>query len=126
MTKRGGFTLIEVMIALVILALVILGLTTATATFVNVVAKGQLRATAIQMAEARIDRIEMDPNYIDLETNYKTTETTFPGLTGYTRVTDISHVGGAGKSVDYKVITVTVMRTGLPDTIRRTVSVGAP
>jgi prepilin-type N-terminal cleavage/methylation domain-containing protein len=123
---RRGFTLIEIMIALVILAVVILGLTTATSSFIHTVAVGQGRATAIQLAEQRIDQIQMNPNYASLDTAFGKTETTFPGLTGYTRVTTVVRVGGSGDTVDYKKFTVRVTAPGVPDTIKRTVLVAAP
>jgi prepilin-type N-terminal cleavage/methylation domain-containing protein len=126
MRSRSGFTLIEVMMALVILAVVILGLMTATASFVHVVTLGQKRAQAIQLAEGRIDRIQMDPNYAGLEATYATTEASIANMTGYTRVTDVTRVGGGNQADDYKVITVTVIHEVLFDTISRTVTVGAP
>jgi prepilin-type N-terminal cleavage/methylation domain-containing protein len=125
--NRRGFTLIEIMIALVILAVVILGLTTATSSFIHTVATGQDRAAAIQLAEQRIEQIQMFPNYVALDTAFGKTETTFPGLTGYRRVTTVVHVGGPPPdSVDYKKFTVRVTAPGIPDTVKRTVTVGAP
>jgi prepilin-type N-terminal cleavage/methylation domain-containing protein len=126
MRTSRGFTLIEVMVALVILSFVILGLTTATASFIHVVVLDQQRATAIQLAEGRIDRIQMDPVYANLESAYAGTETTFPGVSGYTRVTTVAHVGGLGQTQDYKVVTVLVTHAALPDSVQRTVIVGAP
>jgi hypothetical protein len=91
-----------------------------------VVVLDQQRATAIQLAEGRIDRIQMDPVYANLESTYAGTEATFPGVSGYTRVTTVTHVGGLGQTQDYKVVTVVVTHAALPDSVQRTVIVGAP
>jgi prepilin-type N-terminal cleavage/methylation domain-containing protein len=121
-----GFTLIEIMMALVILTFAILGLATSTSGFMHVVTVGQERSTAIQLAQQRLERIQMDPNYAALDTAYAGTELSASGLTGYTRITEIVHTGSATDTVDYKTITVSVVDPSAADTIRRTIIVAAP
>lgn len=124
--RRSGFTLIEVMMALVILLGVILGVAQITARMVHTVVTSDQQLTAVQLAEDRLEQIRLDPDYTDLETNYVGTETTFPTLTGFKRVTAITHVGGTGKAQDYKMITVTVSGPGVSTPVARSVTVGAP
>ncbi|MGH7648903.1 MAG: type IV pilus modification PilV family protein [Gemmatimonadaceae bacterium] len=124
--RRTGFTLIEVMMALVILLGVILGVAQLTAKMVHTVATSDQQLTAVQLAEGRLEQIRLDPDYTDLETNYNATETSFPTLTGFKRVTVVTHVGGAGKTQDYKKVTVTVTGPGVVSPVSRTVTVGAP
>lgn len=124
--RRNGFTLIEVMMALVILLGVVLGVAQITAKMVHTVATSDQQMAAVQLAEGRLEQIRLDPDYTDLETSYNGTETSFPTLTGFKRVTVIAHVGGSGKSQDYKKITVTVSGPGVLTPVSRTVTVGAP
>jgi prepilin-type N-terminal cleavage/methylation domain-containing protein len=120
-----GFTLIEIMMALVVLTIAILGLATSTSSFMHVVTVGQARSTAIQLAQQRVEQIQMDPNYFGLDTTYAKTETGLPGSPGYTRITAIVHTGSPTDTVDYKTITVSVIDPAA-DTIRRTIIVAAP
>ena len=126
MHSQRGFTLIEIMIALVILTFVILGLGTATATALRVVTLSDRATAAIQLADGRIEEIQMDPNYNGLDTLYAGTESSFPDLPGYTRETVIVRVGGLGQTQDYKTVTVKVNGPGLSDPISRTITVAAP
>jgi prepilin-type N-terminal cleavage/methylation domain-containing protein len=118
-----GFTLIEIMMALVVLTIAILGLATSTSGFMHVVTVGQERSTAIQLAQQRVEQIQMDPNYAGLDSAYAGTETSLPGASGYQRITTIVHTAD---SLDYKTITVSVIDPTAADTIRRTIIVAAP
>ena len=96
MTDRRGFTLIEVMIALVILVLVVLGMATSTGRFMRVVAESDMQVAAIQLADDRIQTVLMDPNYGGIDTTYVGSESSFPTLTGFVRTTVVTLVGGVG------------------------------
>jgi prepilin-type N-terminal cleavage/methylation domain-containing protein len=124
--RRAGFTLVEVMVALVILLGVVLGIAQVTARMVHTVATSDVQLTAVQLAEDRLAQVQLDPDYADLEANYATTESTLPGEPGFTRTTAIVHFGGAGQPQDYKKVTVSVTGPGLLAPITRTVAVGAP
>jgi prepilin-type N-terminal cleavage/methylation domain-containing protein len=126
MQTERGFTLIEIMIALVILTVVILGMATAAAQVVHVVTVTDRNTAAIQLADSRIEEIQLDPDYNGMDTTYVGTETNFPSLAGYIRQTQINHVGGLGQTTDYRKITVTVTGPGLTQPIKRTVTVAAP
>ncbi len=123
--RRRGFTLIEVIAALVLLMIVVTGLATVTGRFVRTVSQTELQVAAVQLAQDRIQIIQMDPDYGGLETEYVGVESSFPTLTGYTRETQITQVGGAGQPNDYKRITVIVNGPGLPQPVERT-TVAAP
>ena len=111
-------------IAVSLLMLVVLGMATTTVRFVRLVAESDWRATAIELADDRIQLIAMDPDYDQLETKYSGTESGFPTLDGVTRETYVVHFGGLGQ--DFKRITVTVSRPGLEKPVMRSVTVGAP
>ena len=124
MRDQRGFTLIELIIAAGVLMLIVLGMATTTVRFVRLVAESDWRATAIELADDRIQLIAMDPDYDQLEAKYSGTESAFPTLDGVTRETLIVHFGGAGQ--DFKRITVTVSVPGLEQPVTRSVTVGAP
>jgi len=124
--RRKGFTLIEVMMAVVILTGVILGMAHVTGKMLHTIATSDRSAAAMELVSDRLEQVSLDPNYEDLEDEYAGTETGFPSLPGYTRVTKIVRTGTSTKGPDYKRITVTVNGPGLLAPISRTVTVGAP
>lgn len=123
---RKGFTLIEIMIALVVLSIVVIGMSSATGNFLHQVTIDDITVSAIALADDRVETILMDPNYQGLDTAYVATESSFPGLPGITRATVITRVGGSGQSQDHKRIVVTVSGPGLQAPIKRSATVAAP
>ncbi len=126
MRRRRGFTLIEVLVAVVILGVVVMAIASALAKFMHVVATSDRDAAALELVEDRLQQIQMDPNYNGLDTLYSATEGNFPTLVGYTRATTVSHVGGTGQANDYRLIMVTVNGPGLASPIKRSVTIAAP
>lgn len=124
--SRSGFTLIEIMIALVILTVGILGVASATGGFVRNVAMGDIRASAIQLADDKIAEARMTPNYDSLSVWLAGSESSFPTLTGFTRVTQVNRIGGPNSTVDHTKITVTVNGPGLENPIVRSITLAAP
>jgi prepilin-type N-terminal cleavage/methylation domain-containing protein len=128
MTARPGFTIIEVLVALMLLAVVLVGMQTATGRFVGTVAASDRQATAIQAAEDRIELIRTDPQYDQLENRYEKVETNIPEFPGFTRRTDISTVRDSSSNgvTHYTRVTVTVTGQGLAAPVERTVTIGRP
>jgi prepilin-type N-terminal cleavage/methylation domain-containing protein len=128
MKNRSGFTLIEVILALTILLVVMMMLANTTGKTVHTAATSANQEAAIQLAMDRVDQVRADPNYARLDSVYARTETSFPTLSGFTRVTSIVHTGGPppGFTNDYKKVTVTVSGPGLLAPVVRTVTVAAP
>jgi len=124
MNRERGFTLIEVVVALTLLLVVMVGLVTMTGKTSNVAALGDRQEAAVQLVNDRIDQVRSDPNYAGLDTTYGTTESSFPTLPGFTRTTLI--VRTTTGSNDYKRVTVTVSGPGVNPAISRTVTVAAP
>jgi prepilin-type N-terminal cleavage/methylation domain-containing protein len=121
MRDTRGFTLIEVIIAMVILLAVVAAMATATGGFVRSAAEDDLRAAATQLADDRIQTIMMDPDFPGLDSTYVRTESGFPTLTGYTRVTTLRRV--TASSQNHKVFTVVVNGPGLRTPVTRTTTV---
>ena len=125
MKNRKGFTLVEVIVAMVVLMMVVIALGRTSGMFVSKMVRNDIKTAAIQMAEDKVQAIQMEPVYDSIEAKYAKTELNWPGLPGISRVTQVLHVGG-GVLADYKVITVTVSGTGLLAPLARTVVMGAP
>lgn len=126
MNNNRGFTLIEVILALTILMVVMVMLAKTTGNTVHTNAVGAQQQAALELAMDRVEQVRSDPAYDSLETRYVATESSFPTLPGFSRVTAIVHTGGAGLANDYKKVTVTVTGPGITTAITRTVTVAAP
>jgi prepilin-type N-terminal cleavage/methylation domain-containing protein len=129
MTGRRGFTLIEVLIALVILCVVVLGLGRFVGSFLHVVGTSTVKTVATEVAYSQINAVQTDVNY-PLPASWAGNVTGFPGYPNMKQVTVLQRVA-AGTS-DYTVITVRVTEptmskaTGGPDTVNLTSTVARP
>ena len=128
MKNRRGFSLVEVVVALVILAVAIMGAQTMTATMINTVSTANIENSAAQLVEDRIDRIRTDPAYDSLTTKYVATESAMPGWSTLQRVTQLTRTrdSTAAGITDFYTVTVTVSGQGLRGPVRRTIVVGSP
>ncbi len=126
--NRRGVTLVEVIIAMVILTGVLLGMGAFAVNFTRTVSRSDARTIAVNLAEQRISDVRATPNYSGLEAAYNGTEATLTGFPGYTRVTNIVRTGGPRPTYtnDYKTVTVTVSAPGLTRPITKTIVVAAP
>ncbi len=124
-SRRNGFTLIEVLIAVVILGIAALSLMRVTARMIRSVTDDRTRTLASASADARIARIRAWPTYSTLEATFAGTESNTP-VSGLSRVTTIVRTGGIGQPNDYKKVTVTVSGTQLTSNVTRTVTLAPP
>jgi len=126
MGDRRGFSLLEVLIALVILGFVILGAqATLTGRMVSDVGVQETRNRATQLAMDRLHLIQADPAYATLAQRYSGTETGLPGAPGFQRVTRFTTTSLSGGQ-EYRTVTVTVTAPRLPRPVARTVVIGSP
>ena len=123
-----GFTLVEMIVALVILTVGILGFGASAGYMLGMASDAGVKAEALQAVEGRISQIVEDPRYSQLESLYAGSQTNPPGLEGCTMTTTISHTKttSAGRITDYKVIMVSVSGPGLSKSVSLTMTVGAP
>lgn len=124
MRNESGFTLIEVMMALTILMVVLMGLAMTTARTVHTITTSDRNDAAIQLAHDRIEYVRADPRYFLLDSIYEKTETSFPTLPGFQRQTVVTRTVSGNNDVTR--VTVTVTGPGLMAPISRSVTVGAP
>jgi len=124
MSEQRGFTLIEVVVSLAILLIVIVGFVSMTGKSTNVAATTDRSEMGIQLASDRIAQIKSDPNYTTIDSIYGGTESSFPTLPGFVRVTKIVRTTTGGN--DYKRITVTVTGPGISTSVARSTTMAAP
>lgn len=123
---RKGFTMVEVIVASVILGAALLAMAGFTVRYQQVDAKARFLSTAQQIANERLERVRSSQPYISLDTMV-TTESSIPGFPGYGRATTITRVGGgAADTVDYRIVTVRVTTpNGMAGVVSKTTTVGA-
>jgi prepilin-type N-terminal cleavage/methylation domain-containing protein len=125
---RNGFTLVEVLVSLVLIAGVALAMGASVARMSSISARDGQVLRAVELARERTVRISGDPSYARLETRYNGTEAAAT-LGGFTRTTAIQRVlvnQGGGVMLDYKIIDVQVAGPGLDGAVARRVIVAAP
>jgi prepilin-type N-terminal cleavage/methylation domain-containing protein len=123
---RDGFTLLEVLVAMVILGFVVLGAhATMTDRMVRDLGRQELRLRANQLALDRVHVLQVDPVYATLSTRYGATETTIPDAPGFQRATRFTTTQlSVGNS--YLTVTVTVTHPRMPTPVSRTVVIASP
>lgn len=125
MTRRG-FTLIEVMLAIVLLTIVLLSVTRYTGQYLHTVSTSTARTVAAEVARERIGLVDMDPSYTTLAATWAGTQIGFPGYPRMTRVTTVSRITGATPPRDYTLITVRVTEPTIGPAIDVTTVVARP
>lgn len=124
-----GFSLVEMMIAIVILTVAILGIAASAGRLSGAAGQAEMKALAVQAAEDRINFVQLDPVYDSLTSRYTATESVVVGLTGVSRQTAVTRsqiTQPSGKVLDYTTVTVTVSGGVLPNAVIREIIVGAP
>lgn len=118
--SEQGFTLVEVVVALVILSVAVLGLSGSAAGLGQAAARAELRALAMESVQDRISRVRLDPRYGDLDSIYSGVDTNLLGIAGLTRTTTVTHVLQTNPvDLDYKRIHVVVSGAQLGEDIGR-------
>ena len=108
MTRRSGFTLVEMLLAIVILAIILGSVARYTSQYLHTITTSTTPTAASEVARERIGLVDMDPSYTTLAAAWAGTEIGFPGYPGMTRVTTVSRVTGNAPPSDYTIITVRV------------------
>ena len=123
---RSGFSLVEVVVALVILSTAVLGLASSASRLTTTAAAAQVRALAMESVQDRLARVRLDPRYGALDSLYTGTDVDLFGIPGLTRTTRVVHVLQASPSLDYKQILVTVTGPTLESPVSRVIVIAAP
>jgi len=124
--NRRGFTLVEVVVALVILSVAILGLAASASNLATTAVTAELRAMALYSVSDRLAMIELDERYAELDSLYAATENDVLSVPGYTRTTEVARVNQSSPEADFTVVTVTVGGPLLMEPVTGRLVVGAP
>jgi prepilin-type N-terminal cleavage/methylation domain-containing protein len=122
MKRRSGMTLIEVMIALVILTGALLGMGKFITSFSHATSDGALSSVASDLVLDRLETIKGSTSYATLDA-YAVTELAITGFAGYTRVTQVTRT--LDGTQDYKAITVTVSNPSLSLPVKKSTIIAA-
>jgi prepilin-type N-terminal cleavage/methylation domain-containing protein len=120
---RAGMTLIEVIIAIVILSGALLSMGGFVTKFANTVNMSDIRSIASDLAADRIETVKAATSYASIDSLYAKTEAagTVVGYPKFTRRTIVQRVGGGPTDlVDYKIITVIVSTPPLKVPVKKT------
>ena len=90
MRARKGFSLVEVVVALLILTVMMLGAQALAGRMIRTSATASIQVTAAQLADDRIDYLRMDPQYDSLTARYVADENPVAGYGGYRRPTAVN------------------------------------
>ena len=122
---RRGMTLIETMIAVVILGTALIGLGDFMAHFAHATKVAALQQRGLDLATDRVDSAEHAPTYVSLDTMAATDNITIDS-TVYTRQTIVQHIGGGPTdTLDYRTVTVQVTLPTVTNPVRKTVIIAA-
>lgn len=126
-SRNGGFTLVEVVVALVILSTAVLGLASSASRLATASASAELRALATEAVEDQLAQVRLDPRYGGLDSLYTGVDSDMFGIPGVTRTTTVTHIQqGPPASLDYKRVSVTVTGPMISPAISRQIIVAAP
>jgi len=122
---RGGFTLVEVLVALVLLAVLATGVAAAAGRLASSAARDGQTLRALDLVGERLAQVASDPSYRQLETRYGGVDAT-EGFTRTTTILRVLQTRTGGRTLDYKVVEVQVTGPGVPVAVRRSITVAAP
>ncbi len=129
---RSGMTLIEVIIAVVILSGVFIGLSNFTRRFQHLTNNHDALAIASELAAARIEVVRLHRTYSTLVSTFDGTSessstSSNPSMTqypGYTRTTAAVRTGPSA-TADYVTVTVTVTNTATSTSVTKSLVIAA-
>jgi prepilin-type N-terminal cleavage/methylation domain-containing protein len=131
--RRSGMTLIEVIMAVMILSGVLIGLSNFTRRFQHLTTNHDVLAVASELASARIAAVELHRTYATLASTFSgTTETSatssanpsMSGFPGYTRTTTVAATDSSYKA-RYVTVTVTVTHAATATTVTKSLVIAA-
>ena len=123
--NRQGFTLVEVVVATLILTSALLVMAGFTIRYQQTDSAARIFSKAQELSSARLETVRSAVPYASLDTMART-ESSILGFPGYTRVTQVVRTGAATTdTVDYRIVTVRVSTPGNRQTVAKTSMVAA-
>jgi prepilin-type N-terminal cleavage/methylation domain-containing protein len=124
---RRGFSLVEIVVALTILVVSLLGFAEISRRLLRSNTNVSTRTVASDLATSRIEQIKGSRNYSTLVATYNSQVETWTGTNAYTGFTRTTYVARTGPNTTNDFMTVTVVVSGrqLTPPVRRTTSIAA-
>ena len=130
MQNRRGFTLIEILVAIVILGVLAVGVARFSAAFSQSLTSSSVRVVGAGVASDRMQLIRADPRYTALVTLYNAgagADTTgFSGYPSMRRITTLVRDQSGTPARDRTTVTIRVIDPGLRDTVSVTSVIASP
>ncbi len=120
--RRRAMTLVEVMIALVILTGALVGMGKFIAGFSHSTTDGSLTSTASDLVLDRLELVKASSPYSSLS-SYAATESSIPGFANFTRLTQVVRTNTA--QTDYTTVTVTVSNVAMYKPVKKSTVISA-
>jgi len=121
---RPGMTLIEVMVALVILSGSLIAMGNFMGKFAHAQRRAGIHADAVDLASDVMDSVQHDSSYAAIPSDFQKTSTISRDGASFSRATVVKQMGGAVTSnVNYYIITTTVINNQLKpaDTVKKSI-----
>jgi prepilin-type N-terminal cleavage/methylation domain-containing protein len=122
--ERAGMTLIEVMVALVILSGSLIAMGNFMGKFAHTQRRASMHSDAIDLATDVMDSVQHDSTYAAIPTDWSRTSTISRDNASFVRTTTVKQIGGAVTStVNYYIVTTQVVNTQLipADTVKQSI-----
>jgi prepilin-type N-terminal cleavage/methylation domain-containing protein len=124
-SRRRGMTLIETLIAIVILGTALVGMGDFMGHFAHATKVSALQQRALDLASDRIDSVKHSPDYATIDT-MAVSEMITADSSRYQRLTIVQHIGGgATDTLDYRIVTVAVTMPSVVTPVRKTTIIAA-
>jgi prepilin-type N-terminal cleavage/methylation domain-containing protein len=126
---RAGMSLIEVIVALLILSGVLLALGGFTAKFAQASSQAHMIILANELAVKRLDEVRQQPNYLAILNMGTSPQNTRPRQADFMTFTESTYVtrtgGGVKDLVDYMTVTAVIKHKGMKKRITKTTAMAA-
>jgi prepilin-type N-terminal cleavage/methylation domain-containing protein len=119
---RRGMTLVELMVAMVMLTGVLLGMGKFITNFAHTASDGALSSTAADLVQDRLEYVKTTAPYTNLS-SYAGIESAIPGHPNFTRETDVVRTNTTAS--DYTTITVIVSHPSLRLQVMKTTMISS-
>jgi prepilin-type N-terminal cleavage/methylation domain-containing protein len=127
MQNRRGFTLIEILVAIVVLGILAVGVARFSALFGKALANSSVRVVAAGVASDQLQLIRADPRYTTLVALYNgKTATGFPDYPNMKQLTTVVRDQSGAPARDRTTVTVRVVDPSMPDTVSVTSVIASP